>query len=394
MLHISESISAQLFVRPNAALVLADGGVFFGHGIGKQHTVTAEICFNTSLTGYQEILTDPSYAGQIVTFTFPHIGNVGANSEDIESDVPAVKGLVLRTPITNPSNYRSESHLNDWLIERGITGITGIDTRALTRHIRLNGAQCVSICYADSLDAIDIEALKKSTAAYPSLKGVELAKEVTCDTIHEWDEKLWNFNDGHTAQTTHDYHIVAIDFGVKRNILRHFASRNCKVTVVPATTSAQDIFALNPDGIFLSNGPGDPAATGKYAIPVIKEIIKSAIPTFGICLGHQMLALSQGCVTEKMHQGHRGANHPVQDIRTSKVEITSQNHGFVVSDKKLPANVSITHRSLFDKTVQGIALKNAPAFSVQGHPEASPGPHDSAYLFDEFIAMVKKHKNT
>ncbi len=394
MLHTSESISAQLFVRPNAALVLADGGVFFGHGIGKQHTVTAEICFNTSLTGYQEILTDPSYAGQIVTFTFPHIGNVGANSEDIESDVPAVKGLVLRTSITNPSNYRSESHLNDWLIERGITGITGIDTRALTRHIRLNGAQCVSICYADSLDAIDIEALKKSTAAYPSLKGVELAKEVTCDTIHEWDEKLWDFNDGHTTQTTHDYHIVAMDFGVKRNILRHFASRNCKVTVVPATTSAQDIFALNPDGIFLSNGPGDPAATGEYAIPVIKEIVNSAIPTFGICLGHQMLALSQGCVTEKMHQGHRGANHPVQDIRTSKVEITSQNHGFVVSDEKLPANISITHRSLFDKTVQGIALNNAPAFSVQGHPEASPGPHDSAYLFDEFIAMVKKHKNT
>lgn len=385
-------LTASIFATPNAALVLADGSVFFGHGIGKQQTVTAEICFNTSLTGYQEILTDPSYAGQIITFTFPHIGNVGANSDDNESIAPAAKGLIVREAITEDSNYRSEHHLNDWLIDNNLTGITGVDTRALTVHIRTHGAQNATICYADSLDDIQLDELKSLTAEHPSLKGMELAGDVTCTSTHEWTEKLWDQSAGHTTNNRYDHHIVAMDFGVKHNILRHFASRQCKVTVVPATTKADDILALNPDGIFLSNGPGDPAATGEYAIPTIQTLVDSGIPIFGICLGHQMLALSQGCKTEKMHQGHRGANHPVQDVRTGKVEITSQNHGFVVSQQNLPDAVEVTHISLFDKTIQGIALKHAPAFSVQGHPEASPGPHDSAYLFDEFIAAVKKYR--
>lgn len=424
MSHTDTDTSANPVTRADAVLVLADGSVFFGYGIGKQGKILGEVCFNTAMTGYQEILTDPSYAGQIVTFTFPHIGNVGTNDEDIESTVPAARGLILRAPITNPSNFRSQQHLNDWLIAHSLTGITGIDTRALTRHIRLKGAQNVGIAFADSASAIDIEALKAEVAAYPSLKGMELAKDVTRKESEMWQEGLWQLSqdsgirDQGSAKTQGEaskpsepsareavahlrdssragsnYNITVVDFGVKQNILRHLAERGCKVTVVPAETSAADILAQNPDGILLSNGPGDPAATGQYALPMIRDVVDSGVPVFGICLGHQMLGLSQGCTTEKMFQGHRGANHPVQDLDTGRVFITSQNHGFVISDKELPDHVEVTHRSLFDGTVQGIRLKSKPAFSVQGHPEASPGPHDFDVLFDRFIEAVAAHKN-
>jgi carbamoyl-phosphate synthase small subunit len=386
----------------NAALVLADGTVFWGYGIGAEGQTIGEICFNTSMTGYQEILTDPSYAGQIITFTFPHIGNTGINEEDVESGAIAARGLVIREPITDPANFRSTKHLNDWLIENNVTGISGVDTRALTKYIRLNGAQNAHIAYYTQTDRIGVKALINSAKQYPALKGAELAESVTCAEPHEWTEPLWELMEAGEASAFKqvsrvaegDKHIVAVDFGVKRNILRNLTERGCKVTVVPARTSDEEIFALKPDGVFLSNGPGDPAATGAYAIPMIKAIVESGIPVFGICLGHQMLALSQGCVTEKMHQGHRGANHPVQDVNTTKVEITSQNHGFVVSETNLPNHVEVTHKSLFDGTVQGIRLTNAPVFSVQGHPEASPGPHDSAYLFDQFVEAIAAHKNT
>ena len=377
----------------DAALALADGSVFFGCGIGVPGETVGEICFNTAITGYQEILTDPSYAGQIITFTFPHIGNVGTNDEDNEAIYPAARGLILRAPITDPSNFRNQQHLNDWLIKQKLTGICGIDTRALTRHIRLNGAQNVAIGYYEKGKKPNTDSLIKKAKDHPSLKGMELAKNVTCKQTSAWKKGLWTLETSYPTIKTSHYHIVAVDFGCKQNILRHLANRDCSVTVVPATSSAKEILEQNPDGIFLSNGPGDPAATGEYALPMIKEIAASGIPVFGICLGHQLLALSQGCTTEKMHQGHRGANHPVQDIRTGKVEITSQNHGFVVSDSNLPDHVEVTHRSLFDGTVQGISLINAPVFSVQGHPEASPGPHDSAYLFDEFMEMIKEYKN-
>jgi len=376
----------------NAAIILADGGIFFGYGIGKEGITSGEICFNTSITGYQEILTDPSYAGQIITFTFPHIGNVGTNTQDVESDIPAAKGLIIKENITDSSNFRSNNHLNDWLMNNNLTGISGIDTRALTRHIRLNGAQSASIVYFNDVSKINLEELKKLTAEYPSLKGMELAKSVTCKETHKWSQDLWSIENGHESNDDNKYKVVVMDYGVKHNILRNLKNRECEVIVVPSDSSLENIMNLSPDGIMLSNGPGDPEATGEYAIPVIRDLVKSGLPIFGICLGHQMLALSQGCKAEKMYQGHRGANHPVQDVRTSKVEITSQNHGFVISKENLPEHVEITHISLFDKTVQGIKLNNAPVFSVQGHPEASPGPHDSGYLFDEFIELMKIHK--
>lgn len=375
----------------NAALLLADGTVFEGFGIGKAGIVFGEICFNTAMTGYQEILTDPSYNGQIITFTFPHIGNVGCNEEDIESDGHlGACGLIVREAITTPSNFRAKQHLNDWLIAKGITGISGVDTRALTRHIRKNGAQNAAIVSDEwQVASGKWQEVKEKLATYPSLKGMELAKKVTTQKTYEWTEPRWTFATGHLPLAT-KYHVVAIDYGEKLNILRCLASLGCRITVVHAETSAEDILALKPNGIFLSNGPGDPAATGTYAVPVIKKLTDSGLPVFGICLGHQMLALALGGKTEKMHQGHRGANHPVKDLKTGKVEITSQNHGFVVSEE-LPKDVEVTHRSLFDGTIQGLRHKSKPVFCVQGHPEASPGPHDSLYLFERFVKMMETH---
>ncbi|MCE3232669.1 MAG: Carbamoyl-phosphate synthase small chain [Rickettsiaceae bacterium] len=384
-------VTTEITVPKNAtaALVLADGKVFFGKGIGKHGTTFGEICFNTGLTGYQEVLTDLSYAGQIITFTFPHIGNVGTNTEDIESVAPVARGLVIREDITSPSNFRSDKHLNEWLAKNKITGIAGIDTRALTRHIRLNGAQNVAICNFDNPGELDLPALQKQVQQYPSLNGMELAEGVSCNKTYESSETAWKLGEGHGKQSEPKYKVVAIDYGAKLNIMRHLADFGCDVTIVPAKTSAGEILALNPDGIFLSNGPGDPAATGKYAISVLQKLIASDKPVFGICLGHQLLALAMGCTTTKMHQGHRGSNHPVMDLATGKVEITSQNHGFMVNKDNLPADVEITHLSLFDDSIEGIKSKSKPVFSVQYHPESSPGPHDSRYLFERFISLME-----
>ncbi len=378
----------------NAALLLADGTVFWGTGIGAHGSAVGEICFNTAMTGYQEVMTDPSYQGQIIAFTFPHIGNVGCNNEDIESlDIPArgASGLVIREPITDPSNFRATRHLNDWLIHRGVTGICGIDTRALTRNIRKKGAQNALIAFfADTAKTLDIHALQKQLAKVPHLEGMELAKGVSTPESYDWQIARWKLGVGYENLAKPLYHVVAIDYGEKLNILRSLASLGCKITVVPSETSAEDILKLRPQGVFLSNGPGDPAATGKYAVPVIRKLIDSGVPIFGICLGHQMLALALGGKTEKMHQGHRGANHPIKNLKTGQVEITSQNHGFVVSEASLPKEVMVTHTSLFDGTVAGIRMKNKPVFAVQYHPEASPGPHDSLYLFLEFVHSMEK----
>ncbi|MDE0942154.1 MAG: glutamine-hydrolyzing carbamoyl-phosphate synthase small subunit [Alphaproteobacteria bacterium] len=369
------------------ALVLGNGRIFWGQGIGAVTDSPGEVCFNTSMTGYQEILSDPSYAGQIITFTFPHIGNVGANDEDIETLNPAVRGLVLRADITQPSSHRALSNLDEWLVKHDLPGIAGIDTRALTRLIRDSGAPSGVVCH--SPDGIfDIPALLAKAAAWPSLEGMDLAAEVTCKQTYTWDETQWQLGLGYGRLETPIYHVVAVDYGIKRNILRCLASAKCKVTVVPASTSATDILALNPDGIFLSNGPGDPAATGQYAVAEIQSLIKSGKPIFGICLGHQILSLALGATTEKMHQGHRGANQPVKDLATGKVEITSQNHGFVVQRDSLPSGVVETHTSLFDGSLEGIRVEGKPIFSVQYHPEASPGPQDSHYLFQRFIDLM------
>lgn len=377
----------------NAALVLADGAVFLGYGLGEQGVASGEICFNTTITGYQEVLTDPSYTGQIVTFTFPHIGNVGCNAEDFESgNSLGAAGLVLREAITEPSNFRSENHLHAWLVARGVTGISGVDTRVLTHHIRDKGAQNCAIFFdarAKTTDAL-IEKAKAQLALAPDMNGLELAAHVTTKAPYDWREELWS-REKTTTKTNAPYRVVAIDYGVKHNILRNLVSAGCEVQVMPATASAEDVLAQKPDGIFLSNGPGDPAATAHYAVPVIQALLDKNIPIFGICLGHQLLGLALGAKTEKMPQGHRGANHPVQDLRNNKVEITSQNHGFCISDAGLPAELEVTHRSLFDGTIQGITHKTKPAFSVQGHPEASPGPHDSQYLFTQFAELMKNH---
>ncbi|PZP87231.1 MAG: carbamoyl phosphate synthase small subunit [Azospirillum brasilense] len=380
---------------PNAALVLADGTVFFGYGIGAQGATAGEVCFNTAMTGYQEILTDPSYTGQVITFTFPHIGNVGTNMEDIEAEKPTVAGLILREDITAPSNFRATHHFNIWLQMQGITGICGIDTRALTRHIRTHGAQNCGIAFGpESKEKLQARA-KAALEQAPDMHGLELAAHVTRASHGQWNQQRWALGRGHAELRGNERdlpHVVAIDYGVKLNILRSLASAGCRVTIVPATATAEEVLALQPDGVFLSNGPGDPAATGQYAVPVIRQLVDAKLPMLGICLGHQMLGIALGAKTEKMKQGHRGANHPVKDLATGKVEITSQNHGFAISDQGLPAHVEVTHRSLFDGTIQGIAHRELPIFSVQGHPEASPGPHDSYYLFERFVASMGKQK--
>jgi carbamoyl-phosphate synthase small subunit len=370
-----------------AVVVLADGTVFKGRGFGATAKAVGEVCFNTSMTGYQEILTDPSYAGQIVTFTFPHIGNTGANDEDIETVNVAARGLIVHEDLTDPSNWRATRHLDAWLKSRNLPGICGIDTRALTRRIRDLGAPNGIICH-DPGGTFDIESLRKEASLWPGLDGMDLARDVSCTQTYQWDETCWALGRGYGRQTNPAFHVVAVDYGAKRNILRCLANTGCKVTVVPATSSAEDIMRHRPDGIFLSNGPGDPAATGVYAVPVIQDILKTGKPLFGICLGHQMLALALGGKTAKMHLGHRGANQPVKDVSTGKVEITSQNHGFCVLPETLPENVEVTHISLFDGTNEGIRVKDKPVFSVQYHPEASPGPQDSHYLFDRFVALM------
>jgi len=376
-----------------AVLVLEDGKCFFGHGIGKQGTATGEICFNTGLTGYQETLTDPSYAGQIITFTFPHIGNVGANPEDLEAKKPAALGLIVRENITNPSSFRSKEHFNKWLIENNLVGICGVDTRALTRYIRINGAQNVVVYnFGSNAEQVKVADLQKQAADFPKLKGMELAKAVTCKKAYDWEQSLWRLGIGYSTIKNPKYKVVAVDYGAKDNILRCLASVQCQVIVVPSTASFDEIMKYNPDGVFLSNGPGDPAATGKYAIPVIKQLLDNQVPVFGICLGHQLLALALGGKTDKMHQGHRGCNQPVKNLLTGKVEITSQNHGFVVTQESLAQDVEITHVSLFDDTVEGLRSKTKPAFSVQYHPEASPGPQDSQYLFEQFVELIQQCK--
>jgi len=371
----------------NAALVLADGTVFWGRGIGATGQAVGEVCFNTAITGYQEILTDPSYAGQIITFTFPHIGNVGANREDIETTTPAARGLVIRTAISEPANYRATQSLDQWLRSHNIVGLSGVDTRRLTRTIRDKGAPSGVIAYRADGD-IDIGAMREEALAWPGLEGMDLAREVTCRQSYEWTETVWRRDGGYGQQENPRFHVVAVDYGAKRNILRMLAERGCRVTVVPATASTEDILRHEPDGIFLSNGPGDPAATSEYAVPVLRDLIGSGKPIFGICLGHQMLALALGGRTRKMERGHRGANHPVRDNATGKVEITSQNHGFVVDPDSLPARVEPTRTSLFDGTNQGLEITGSPVFSVQHHPEASPGPQDSHHLFERFIGLM------
>ncbi|MEM8798320.1 MAG: glutamine-hydrolyzing carbamoyl-phosphate synthase small subunit [Pseudomonadota bacterium] len=381
--------------KTTALLVLQDGTVIEGIGIGAVDTIEAEVCFNTAMTGYQEILTDPSYAGQIVTFTFPHIGNVGINEEDVETvgmdRVKAAAGCVIKAEITNPSNYRSVKHFDAWLKERGIVGICGVDTRALTNLVRENGMPNAVLSHGPS-GTFDIESLKERARAIPGLVGVDLASDVTTDAKFGWSETPWVWNKGYMDASDTPYHVVALDYGVKRNILRLMSGLGCRVSVLPATASAEDVLALKPDGIFLSNGPGDPAATGSYALQTIRGLLEADIPLFGICLGHQMLALALGAKTVKMHQGHHGANHPVKDHTTGKVEIVSMNHGFAVDGESLPDGVTQTHVSLFDGSNCGLEVTGRPVFSVQHHPEASPGPQDSHYLFRRFVNLMRARR--
>ncbi|MCG6901962.1 MAG: glutamine-hydrolyzing carbamoyl-phosphate synthase small subunit [Rhodobacter sp.] len=371
-----------------ACLALATGTLFYGKGFGATGQTTAELCFNTAMTGYQEIMTDPSYAGQIVTFTFPHIGNTGVNPGDDETADPVADGMVVKWDPTAPSNWRATEELTGWLTRRGRIGIGGLDTRRLTRAIRQQGAPHVALAHNPD-GQFDIEALVAAARAFSGLEGLDLAKDVTCAQSYRWDEMRWAWPDGYTRRTTPGHKVVAIDYGAKRNILRCLASAGCDVTVMPASATAEDVLAQNPDGLFLSNGPGDPAATGVYAVPMIREVLeKSDMPVFGICLGHQMLALALGASTIKMNHGHHGANHPVKDLETGKVEITSMNHGFTVDSQTLPDNVVETHVSLFDGSNCGIRTRNRPVFSVQYHPEASPGPQDSYYLFERFVKAM------
>ena len=382
-------------ITPTAALVLSDGTTIQGMGLGATGQAVGEVCFNTAITGYQEILTDPSYAGQIITFTFPHVGNVGTNSDDSETSNLAmrsgVRGCVLRADIPEPSNYRAIEHFDTWLKARGIIAISGIDTRALTASIRENGMPNAVIAHDPDVK-FDFDALTSEASAWSGLLGLDLVPDVTTGQYYDWDELRWTWAEGYQRLEDPEFHVVAIDYGLKRNILRCLANAGCKVTVVPATTSAADVLAREPDGIFLSNGPGDPAATGEYAVPEIKALIESGLPMFGICLGHQMLGLAAGAKTMKMHQGHHGANHPVKDHTTEKVEITSMNHGFALDGDSLPDGVEQTHVSLFDGTNCGITLQGKPVFSVQYHPEASPGPQDSHYLFTRFANLMRERQ--
>lgn len=375
--------------KPTACLVLADGTIFYGKGFGATGTRVAELCFNTSMTGYQEILTDPSYAGQIVTFTFPHIGNTGINPEDDETGDPVADGLVVKWDPTEPSNWRATADLTHWLERRGRVGIGGVDTRRLTRAIRQQGAPHVALAH-DPEGNFDLENMVKSARDFNGLEGLDLAKDVTCPQSYRWNEMRWAWPEGYGRQTEAKFKVVAIDYGAKRNILRCLASAGCDVTVLPASATTEDVLALNPDGVFLSNGPGDPAATGTYAVPMIQGVLaQTDLPIFGICLGHQMLALALGATTVKMNHGHHGANHPVKDLDTGKVEITSMNHGFTVDSQTLPAGVVETHVSLFDGSNCGIRMADRPVYSVQYHPEASPGPMDSYYLFERFAAAME-----
>jgi carbamoyl-phosphate synthase small subunit len=370
-----------------AVLVLADGTVFRGMGLGAHGRCLGEVCFNTSMTGYQEIITDPSYAGQIITFTFPHIGNVGANDEDNETTTPAARGVIVRASVTDPSNQRALKHLDTWLKSQNLIGISGIDTRRLTRLIRDGGPQTGVIAHDPGQDP-DTKDLVAEAKGWPGLEGMDLAKEVSCTQHYVWSETTWRLGEGYGQLGTPQHNVVAVDFGAKHNILRCLAAAGCNVTVVPATATTEDVLRHTPDGVFLSNGPGDPAATGEYAVPMIKGLLETGIPLFGICLGHQLLARALGAKTFKMHMGHRGANHPVKDLATGRVEITSQNHGFVVDADALPDGVTATHVSLFDNTLEGLKVDGKPVFSVQYHPEASPGPQDSHYLFERFTDLM------
>jgi len=377
----------------DAALVLADGTVFWGKGLGAAGRRVGEVCFNTSITGYQEILTDPSYAGQIITFTFPHVGNVGANVEDLETTTPAALGCVLRAAITEPSSWRAQQPFDRWLKSMDLPGISGVDTRRLTRRIRDGGAPSAVLIHAPD-GKIDATAAAAEAAAWPGLEGMDLAKTVSCRQTYAWDETTWTLGQGFGRQAAPRFHVVAVDYGAKRNILRCLAAAGVRVTVVPATATGDDILGHKPDGVFLSNGPGDPAATGVYAVPAIQKVLDKNVPLFGICLGHQLLALALGGRTAKMHMGHRGANQPVKDLETGKVEITSQNHGFMVVRESLPKGVIETHRSLFDGTLEGLRVDGRPVFSVQYHPEASPGPQDSHYLFGRFVDLMRLNAGT
>ncbi|NBX52741.1 MAG: carbamoyl-phosphate synthase small subunit [Proteobacteria bacterium] len=378
----------------DAVLVFADGSKFYGYGIGNYGSTIGEICFNTSITGYQEILTDPSYSGQIINFTFPHIGNIGVNGNDIEAKKVRANGLIIRELITSPSNYRATNSFNDWLKINSLTGICGVDTRKITKKIRQQGAKNVAIIFDKNLDAQNINKTYDQIRGSIDLAGVELASLASENKSYDWNnEAKWNHENNNFNKTNNKlFKIVAIDYGAKLNILRCLADVGADIAVVPANAKFEDIIKHQPDGVFLSNGPGDPYETGKYAISTIKKILENNIPLFGICLGHQLLALSVGAKTIKMQQGHRGANHPVQNLSTKKVEITSQNHGFCVDKSSLPNNVEITHISLFDESIEGIKLKDKPAFSVQYHPESSPGPSDSFYLFQEFVELIKKNR--
>jgi carbamoyl-phosphate synthase small subunit len=371
----------------DAALVLADGTVFWGKGAGAEGVAVGEVCFNTSMTGYQEIMTDPSYAGQIITFTFPHIGNVGTNAEDVEALTPAARGAIFRMPITEPANWRSAQHLDRWLRSHNLVALSGVDTRRLTRRIRDGGAPNGTLIHVPG-ERLDIEALRFMAERWPGLEGMDLAKEVMCRQKYDWQETRWTLGSGYGRQAAPRFNVVAIDFGAKRNILRCLADVGCRVTVVPGTSGADDVLRHRPDGIFLSNGPGDPAATGVYAVPMIRGVLDAGVPLFGICLGHQLLALALGARTHKMHLGHRGANHPVKDLERGRIEITSQNHGFAVERGSLPRHVIETHVSLFDGSNEGLRLEGQPVFSVQYHPEASPGPQDSQDLFQRFANLM------
>ena len=392
MIKNSKKINSKNIHQINTGvLVLENKKVFKGIGIGYEGEATGEVCFNTSLTGYQEIISDPSYAGQIINFTFPHIGNVGTNKEDIESDKIWTKGVIFNSEITDPSNYRAFLHLDAWLKKNKIVGLTGLDTRSLTNFIRDKGAPKGTIAFSKK-QKFNLSKLTNTTLKWSGLKNLDLAKEVSTSKNYIWKGfKTWKKKEGFVKNKKSQFHVVAIDYGIKKNILRYFSDFNCKVTVVHCKTSAEKILSLKPNGIFLSNGPGDPAATGKYEINIIKNLVKKNIPIFGICLGHQILALALGGKTKKMKLGHRGANHPVKNLIHDNVEITSQNHGFEVVKETLPKNIEVTHKSLFDNSIEGIKLKNRPVFSVQYHPESNPGPQDSVYLFKEFINNMKKN---